>query len=412
MELFIDIFVLVILVFMARKRIQLGHVFVITSFLFGVLHNISLLTLGKSLATTFLSPSTLTILGALFFINMMEHIMSNSGSKTRLVSSLKSLSGNPCFAMAALPAFIGLLPSPGGAKFSAPMVEEAAKDVTATGEQKAVINYYYRHVWEYFLPLYPANLLAVEILNIPTGKFIMIMFPFTLITLLIGTILFRNIHVIPNTTDINKIETGTLNNINNTYCKKILYIFEGILPVITVVLLVLILKLHIVLALLIVVSLMIIYYKVDLITLVNMVKKSLSPKLYYVIFGAIYFRDILQASGSIDLLLNYFESIDLNPLLITILFPFSISLLTGLTIPGITIALPIIITLAAPTQIMSYACLAFVSNFIGAMLSPMHLCLILSIDHFSANFTKTFRLLYIPEAILLIFAILYSQYIL
>jgi len=55
-----------------------------------------------------------------------------------------------------------------------------------------------------------------------------------------------------------------------------------------------------------------------------------------------------------------------------------------------------------------YACLAFMSNFIGVILSPTHLCLLMSVEYFSANFAKTYRYLFLPETTLMVFSIIYA----
>ena len=60
----------------------------------------------------------------------------------------------------ALPALVGILPMPGGAIFSAPLVEASRTSPHTQGEILAFINYWFRHIWEYFLPLYPAILLV------------------------------------------------------------------------------------------------------------------------------------------------------------------------------------------------------------------------------------------------------------
>jgi hypothetical protein len=62
---------------------------------------------------------------------------------------------------------IGMLPSLGGAYFSAPMVKEATSGIHMSQEEKAFINYWFRHPWEYILPLYPGILLASAVSNIP-----------------------------------------------------------------------------------------------------------------------------------------------------------------------------------------------------------------------------------------------------
>ena len=60
-----------------------------------------------------------------------------------------------------------MLPSLGGAYFSAPMVKEATSGLHMSREEKAFINYWFRHPWELILPLYPGILLASAVSNIP-----------------------------------------------------------------------------------------------------------------------------------------------------------------------------------------------------------------------------------------------------
>ncbi|MBV5323544.1 DUF401 family protein, partial [bacterium] len=104
----------------------------------------------------------------LAFIMMMEHQLRTTGMLKQMVVSLSNALPDRRMVMAALPAMIGMLPSPGGAVFSAPMVAEAAEGVVASPEQKALINYWYRHIWEYISPLYPGIILAAGLTGFST----------------------------------------------------------------------------------------------------------------------------------------------------------------------------------------------------------------------------------------------------
>ncbi len=50
------------------------------------------------------------------------------------------------------------------------------------------------------------------------------------------------------------------------------------------------------------------------------------------------------------------------------------------------------------------AVFVFVAGFTGAMFTPMHLCLTLTVDFFQADLHRVLRLLLLPEATLLIIA--------
>ena len=276
------------------------------------------------------------------------------------------------------------------------MVEEAAKNVDISKEQAAAVNYYYRHLWEYFLPLYPASLLALEILQIPLNSFVLVMFPYTIVTTIFGLPLLRNIKRAPNEDN------------RDPASEAVKQVLEGVAPICTIMFLALVFHIHILLALLFVIIAMIIYYKIGWKAILPMLKASLEVRLNYIIVAAIYLRDVMVHSGAINQLPDFFASIGMTPLLIAIIFPLTIGVLTGVTITGVTIALPIIMTMTTPNSFMSLASLALLSNIVGIMLSPIHLCFIMSVEHFSANFAKTYVKLLLPEALILVFAVFYS----
>src|SRR5262245_23263268 len=92
-------------------------------------------------------PATGRFVAAMGLIVGLTMVMQASGEMARLTASFKAWFRRPRVVLAALPAIIGLLPMPGGALFSAPMVEQSAGPSMGP-EDKALVNYWYRHVWE------------------------------------------------------------------------------------------------------------------------------------------------------------------------------------------------------------------------------------------------------------------------
>jgi hypothetical protein len=184
-------------------------------------------------------------------------------------------------------------------------------------------------------------------------------------------------------------------------------VVEGLSPIAAIMLLVLVFKMNIVFALFITISSMFFYYKIEFKNVGPMIVSALEVRLLYMIFSAMYLREVLVQSGSTEQMLSYFQSIGLSTLLITIIFPLLMGLLTGFTLAGVTISLPIVVSLAGPDNLISLGSLAFASIIIGIILSPMHLCLLMSIEHFSADFGKTYVKLLLPEALLMLFALAY-----
>jgi len=88
-------------------------------------------------------------------------------------------------AMAVLPAVIGLLPMPGGALFSAPLVDSSDSGATSAG-LKAQTNHWFRHVWEYWWPLYPGVLLAMQLTRLEVWQFMLVGVPLSLCAIAAG----------------------------------------------------------------------------------------------------------------------------------------------------------------------------------------------------------------------------------
>ena len=134
------------------------------------------------------SLQTISLLIIVGLIMVMSRIMEESGHMARLVNSFEGLSKDPRTVGSVMSALIGLLPMPGGALFSAPMVETSLSKSSVTVEQKTAVNYWFRHIWEYWWPLYPGVILAVALLEVETWRFMSIMAPMTIISIVAGLI--------------------------------------------------------------------------------------------------------------------------------------------------------------------------------------------------------------------------------
>jgi len=111
--------------------------------------------------------------------------MAASGVMDDLVTSVRNRVSQRT-SMAVLPAVIGLLPMPGGALFSAPLVDSVDVDGSVPARLKAQTNHWFRHVWEYWWPLYPGVLLAVDITGLDIWQFTLLQLPLSAFAVLTG----------------------------------------------------------------------------------------------------------------------------------------------------------------------------------------------------------------------------------
>ena len=103
----------------------------------------------------------------------LEIELRTGGILDDLVRSLHRLLKSPRLTLAIMPAFLGLLPSLGGARFSAPIVEITAKGLNLTAEHKANINFWFRHIFEFSSPIIPGMLMACSIAAIPFSSLLL-----------------------------------------------------------------------------------------------------------------------------------------------------------------------------------------------------------------------------------------------
>ena len=94
-------------------------------------------------------------------ITMSNQIKENNIMGAMTVGLKERFSGKTLLVSVA--ALIGLIPMPGGALFSAPLVEACDTEHRLSSDTKTRINYWFRHMWEYWFPLYAGVIMALQI---------------------------------------------------------------------------------------------------------------------------------------------------------------------------------------------------------------------------------------------------------
>lgn len=343
------------------------------------------------------APSTLNLAAALALVMFLEHIMRQQLIMQRLVNSLKGLVGDSRAVMAMLPALVGFLPSPGGALFSAPMVEEVSQGIEITPERKSFINYWYRHLWEFVFPLWPAILLAAEIFDVPLRDLIAVQFPFTIAAIVVG--------IPPAFAGVTNRPAWDLNGNHGHRRQHLLDLAVGIGPVMMVIALVFLAKLEISVSIGAVVLALLLLYRYSPGRLAELAKEALAPGVIILVIGVILFKNMLVACGAVEALSSFFTSLGIPILLIFFALPFTVGLLTGISLGFVGATFPLFLgLLGSGSPDLRLIAFAFASGCAGVMLSPLHLCLVLTVQYFEADFDRVYRMLIMPEVVMVLTA--------
>ncbi|MEK7796552.1 MAG: DUF401 family protein, partial [Pseudomonadota bacterium] len=135
MELIKIFLIFALIVFFIRLKWNLGLVMIIGALFVGLLFAMSPEMIAKGITNGLLDTTTIQLILALAMIMVLENVLRKTENLQRMVNSLKGLVRDHRIVMALMPAVIGLLPSIGGARFSAPFVEETSKGMNLSPDK-------------------------------------------------------------------------------------------------------------------------------------------------------------------------------------------------------------------------------------------------------------------------------------
>ncbi|MDY6973511.1 MAG: DUF401 family protein [Thermodesulfobacteriota bacterium] len=368
-------------------------------------------TIHLMLARSF-SKESLWLTLIIVEVIVLSRLLSEGGQIERIVATFKSISLGNRFTLASLPALIGLLPMPGGALFSAPMINSSDEEKWLSPEMKTAINYWFRHIWEYWWPLYPGIILAITILNVPPWKVILAQFP-----LCIGVLISGIVFLLLKCPSDKSHERPSLNGLRP-------FLFE-IIPIGIVVGTMIILNaviqsigwsytwLQHLNFLMGIIPAQIWVLKTNRMS-VRLLKGAhidwSTFNMAMIILGIMAFKGLLIESHIIAEIQEEFIFYHIPNTLVVAFLPFIAGLVTGIAIGFVGISYPLIIALlhgqANSDEILVYSVLAYGFGYMGMMMSPVHLCFLVTKDYFHADLLGSYKLLIKPMIFTLIWTIL------
>jgi integral membrane protein (TIGR00529 family) len=366
-----------------------------TTFLLGLLFHLPVVKIGTDILSATIDEKTLLLIAALFTILFFSNLLKETGRMNKILEGFRHILKDLRVVVALLPAMIGLMPLVGGALVSAPMVVEGSDQLKLSPERRTFINYWFRHVWEYILPTYPALILAATLMGVPVRTLGWINLPLTPAAILSGaTIGFWG---------ISKSQQGEA-IFPRTSAWELL---KNLFPLIVALVLVVGFKVELAYAFGLTILGMILSYRIGSKRVLKALRGSFSIELLLTVVTVMGFKKVLESSQAILAISAFLSSSGVPFRLIAIFIPLTVALMTGMTIAPIAIGFPILIPLFQnDPDFLNYMMLAFASGIAGDLLSPFHLCLVLTKDYFKADLKRVYRLLWVPVAFIIGVALL------
>ncbi len=380
------VLVILVLLILIRVKLDLGLALFASACLTALLFGLPVVAFGKSLFAAITAWETIELVGIIIFVLYLGAFLQRGGHLQVMVKALKNLVRDDRLILAIPPAFIGLLPMMAGAMLGAPIVDEASRRWNLSPAWKTFYNYWFRHIWEYWWPLYLNVILVAAILQVPLKRIFLYQFPFTLLALGSGLfILFRNVPYDPK----EKSDGKSWQNLWK--------VFSSLWPIVLTIILIFLFRIPLLFALGIAVLLTQILTRLTAEERLRLLLKSLSVKIIWLIMALMIFKKILETSGALEAVVQVISPHGLSAFLLLFAAPFFVGLLTGVNQAFVAIAFPLLVPIiGAGNPDMVLLSFAYVSGFVGILLSPTHLCLALTVDYFGANLKDVYRILIWP----------------
>ena len=372
---------MILIVVLLRFKVLIGPAILSGGLLIWLFESRSFEKLWVAFTETLTMQRTWDLLLCLYFVMCLEVELRKSGSLHGMVVTLRNIFSSNKVTLAFMPAFLGLLPSLGGARFSAPIVQEASEGIAVDDEQKSAINLWFRHIFEFSNPLMLGVILACGIANVSIGDLIDQVGWVTILCFVLGWIFL----IVP--LKITDPEKATNTQHDRTIDWKSLILAFG--PIVTSFLLIVAFDVQAALAMgLVVVAFIPLYFWFKRpISVKSVFTESLDKKLFFNVVCILYFIQLLTVIGTLDEIVNVFNNSALPQAVIIACLSFIFGVMTGMGQGYIAIVMPIV-ALMAPGNIVLVG-IAMVYGMAGQMVTPTHLCILVTVEYFKSRLWKT-----------------------
>jgi integral membrane protein (TIGR00529 family) len=362
-------------------------------------------------------PKTLSLAAVVSLILILSHSLEAVGQMQRLLDRFQGLIRIQAINIVIFPALIGLLPMPGGAIFSAPMVKNLGHRGQLNAADLSYVNYWFRHIWEYWWPLYPGVLLITAIGGLNLWSLVLTALPMTLVAVVVGywplrgKLFFFSQKRSSAKSGVNHSPWPFLKELTPIWMVIVLGIAFGaglsrlsLFGEIAK-------ETGLIVSLVLAISLV---WQINGVSTATRRKILINRKigsLVYMVASILIFKGILEDSQAVSAVSHELLNWGIPLTVVAVTLPMLVGLISGITIAFVGTTFPILISLiqASPAShaLLPYLILGLVSGFVGVLFSPLHVCLLLSNEYFQTSLNQVYRHLLVPCLTMLIAALVY-----
>lgn len=430
-----------IVVIAAARNVHLGLASLTGGWAFAFWQGLPLGRVVQISLREFFAAENLLLLLLVILIMVLSGAMRKAGAMEDFARSVKAVARTRNASIILTPVLIGTLPMPGGAAFSAPLVEALDPERKLGSDRLSAANYWFRHSLEVWWPLFPSFILTATLTGFEVHRLVLInvyMFP-TMV--LLGWLFLLKLPSrggsgassaapgagvrAPGEPGVSGLPTDPKPGARE--------VIAGFAP------LIIILGTYAVLDL----AWRALGPSLDLpgpaAALVgryfpiltgigagmayvavrnrgrSVWKGAANPgtwKLAGVVAGIRIFSALLSAGGAAGTAASELAAAGIPPLAVAALLPLISGLVTGVGFGYVGLSLPIVLGLYRAGSFGALAldplvALVAAFGFAGMMISPLHVCMVVSAEHFKATLPQTIRRFAAPLGLFLVVAVSY-----
>lgn len=383
----------IVILLLVRKKISYGLSICAGALIIGVFAGFSLQDFVRSGVETLKDKDTLNLTAIIILIGIMGYSFKKTGQINITIEELRKIFGEKML-LATLPAAFGMLPIPGGALMSAPVIEPEANRLGLSPELKTYLNIWFRHTLLLIFPLSSMVILCASLAGVSVYPVILWLLPLFCVSVVVGYL-----------AGLRPIKTVA----HHEGKGSILRALYGLSPILLVILLNVFFGVSFAVGLFLGVILLFLENRTSLKEVAHMVKEGFSLQMAVAMVGIMFFRQVINNSTVVTEVMNLVEG---SPLFLLIVFlPLVISLFTGVSLLSIGVSFPLLFPLS-PLSPALFAAIMYTSSFTGYLASPLHLCLIVTKEYFNASLLGVYKRFLPSVAVLVLYNIIFTLLVL
>jgi len=384
----------IFLAILIYKRVNLGITLTFTAMLLALL-SAEWQRIPSVIFETTVNPLTMSLVIATFGIMLLSQLYKETKVIEVLSESISRIVKNSKLVVSILPAIIGLLPVAGGALMSAPLVEAETEKLGLKAEKKTYVNVWFRHT---IFPVYPVSqvlILTAGLTGLALTSIILRQIPVVILMVIVGYLI--GLWKTPKKADKKENPRTSV----GSELKRLTVTFS---PILATIIAVVGFGVNVAVSAFIGVAVLFVIAKPSLQVFTKPLKNWAIYGITLAAYGAFLMRNVVEEIGIAEIFGPFVANGNVDALFLLLVIPAVLSFFIGSPLGGIAISYSILAGVLNFTP--KSAALLYISAYLGYVIAPTHLCLILTAEYFKCPLGKLYKYLIPSLAVSILTAIL------